>query len=148
MGRRLVRTLEGIIVIFVIAVAVFLTLGFTGLFDPGIDRELTPTPTPTPMVEPSGVWPIYKVQLHLFDLHKGPEAYEYVLTEITRYDWGAEYQEQYGCWEVYTSVGGGASIAHWYVYGIDTPNPAVYPMPGDPDATAIEYKIIELSSGY
>jgi hypothetical protein len=139
-----------IIVIFLIAVAVFLTLGFTGWFDPWIDREPTPTPTitPTPTGTPSGVGPISTVQQHLFDLAEGPEAYEYVLTEITHYDWDAEYQEQHGCWEVYTSVGSGASIAHWYVYGIDTPNPAVYPMPGDPDATAIEHEIIELSAGY
>lgn len=139
------------IVFLLIAGAVLLTLNFTlnfGWFDSLIDGEPTGTPTPTPMVEPSGVGPISTVQRHLFDLAKNvPEANEYVLMEITHYDWGAEYQEQHECWEVYTSVGGGASIAHWYVYGVDTPNPAVYPMPGDPDATAIEHKIIELSSG-
>jgi len=136
------------IIIVVIAAAVFFTLAFTGWFDPWSDQETTPTSTPTPTWTPSGVGPIAEVQLHLFNLAKGPDAYEYVLKEITYYDWGAEYQEQHGCWEVYTIVGGSTRMAHWYVYGIDTPDPAVYPMPGDPDATDIEHTIIELSAGY
>jgi hypothetical protein len=141
--------LVGLVFILVIAMAVFIALGFTGVYDPWDDGEPTPTITPTPTGTPNeSVGPISMVQRHLFDLAKGPEAYEYVLQEITYYDWDAENQAQQGYWEVYTSTIGGASIAHWYVYGIDTSNPEVYPAPGDPDATAIEHRIIELSAGY
>jgi len=141
--------LVGLVFVLVVGIAVFLTLGFTGVYDPWDDGEPTPTLTPTPTGTPSeSVGPISTVQRHLFDLAEGPEAYEYVLQEITYYDWDAEYQAQQGYWEVYTSMSGGASIAHWYVYDIDTLNPEVYPMPGYPDATAIEHKIIELSAGY
>jgi len=139
----------GIIFILIVGMAVFIILGFTGVYDPWDGGEPTPTLTPTPTGTPSeSVGPISTVQRHLFDLAKGPEAYEYVLQEITYYNWDAENQAQQGYWEVYTSMSGGASIAYWYVYGIDTPNPEVYPMPGDPDATSIEHKIIELSAGY
>ena len=141
----------GIIFILIVGMAVFIILGFTGVYDPWDGGEPTPTltPTPTPTGTPSeSVGPISTVQRHLFDLAKGPEAYEYVLQEITYYNWDAENQAQQGYWEVYTSMSGGASIAYWYVYGIDTPNPEVYPAPGDPDATSIEHKIIELSAGY
>ena len=139
----------GLVFILIVGMAVFIALGFTGVYDPWGDGEPTPTLTPTPTGTPGeSVGPISTVQRHLFDLAKGSEAYEYVLEEITYYDWDAEYQAQQGYWEVYTSMSGGASIAQWYVYGIDTPNPEVYPAPGDPDATAIEHKIIELSAGY
>ena len=139
----------GIIFILIVGMAVFIVLGFTGVYDPWDGGEPTPTLTPTPTGTPSeSVGPISTVQRHLFDLAKGPEAYEYVLQEITYYNWDAENQAQQGYWEVYTSMSGGASIAYWYVYGIDTPNPEVYPAPGDPDATSIEHKIIELSAGY
>jgi hypothetical protein len=139
----------GIIFILIVGMAVFIILGFTGVYDPWDGGEPTPTLTPTPTGTPSeSVGPISTVQRHLFDLAKGPEAYEYVLQEITYYNWDAENQAQQGYWEVYTSMSGGASIAYWYVYGVDTPNPEVYPMPGDPDATSIEHKIIELSAGY
>ena len=139
----------GIIFILIVGMAVFIILGFTGVYDPWDGGEPTPTLTPTPTGTPSeSVGPISTVQRHLFDLAKGPDAYEYVLQEFTYYNWDAENQAQQGYWEVYTSMSGSASIAHWYVYGIDTPNPEVYPMPGDPDATTIEHKIIELSAGY
>ena len=139
----------GITFILIVAMAVFIALGFAGVYDPWDGGETTPMLTPTPTGTPGeSVGPISTVQRHLFDMAKGSEAYEYVMQEITYYNWEAEHQAQKGYWEVYTSMSGGASIAHWYVYGIDTPNPEVYPAPGDPDATSIEHKVIELSAGY